>query len=125
MELETVGASVESTAALSEGVAQLTAAAAHLERAAAAIETRFSGQTGLVATSPKSWQPSIPTRPSVWPSSRSSCRRQSRRLPNFARRLAPRYRRDAKRYPFRRPACWPSTVSIRKNRSTPGPSTRR
>lgn len=48
MELETVGASVESTAALADGVAQLTAAAAHLERAAAAIETRFSiGPNGL------------------------------------------------------------------------------
>ncbi len=42
MELGTLMANVESTAALADGVAQLTAAAAHLERAAAAIEARLS-----------------------------------------------------------------------------------
>jgi len=48
MELETVTANGESTAALADGVAQLMAAAAQLERAAAMIETRFS--TGASAT---------------------------------------------------------------------------
>jgi hypothetical protein len=53
MELETVTASLGSTAALAESAAQLTAAAAHLERTAAAIETRLSsganGSGGEVA----------------------------------------------------------------------------
>ncbi len=44
MELETVAANVESTAALADGVAQLTAAAAHLERTAAALDARLSAQ---------------------------------------------------------------------------------
>jgi hypothetical protein len=44
MELETVAANVEQTAALAEGIAQLTAAAAHLERTAAALDARFSTQ---------------------------------------------------------------------------------